>query len=1212
MTLRKVCIAVLTLVALLLTPDVSAAQGALGSLVGTVRDEQNAVLPGATVRLSSPATGLEQNVTTDQAGAFSFPQLQPGVYELAVSLSGFRTRTYAGIVINVGVQYALAVQLSLGQVQETVTVVTGETVIATTPEVVGTVQQRQVLDIPLLNRDITNLIKLQAGVAGIINRTNTVINGGRPTWTQVTLDGVNVQDNYIRTNALDFLPNRLTSDNVAEFSITSAVAGADTAGGATAMRMVTPSGSNRFRGSVYEFNRDAALAANSYFNRRTGVAKPGLERNQFGGRIGGPIVKNRVFFFFNAELLRQKTQSPQNVTIPANADFIDGAYRYVGLDGVVRAVNLMQLTGLPIDQRVRSEMLSKLPPASSVNNFDVGNSSAARLLNTAGYRFNQTVLANRDQTTSRVDVNLGSSQALEMVYASSKDVADRPDLDYISPNRPLTYTLSTQHRFAAAWRKTLGFNIQNELRFGGNLSVVSFESDWDYSSGLLFLPNAGLTNPVGGYGTGSGFQPQGRNVNTYQLTDSATLLKGRHEIQIGGNWQRNRVNPYNYAGQFPVIAFGFSSAAPTSVQLSSAQFPGGISATDLNTANSIAAMIGGVASSSGVTFQVRDTTSGYVPGIPSEQTYTLDNVALYAQDNWRWKPNFTIRAGLKWEYYSPLREDDNLGFLPVTDGRPIRDVMLSPATTLTFANGGFYKKDLNNFGPTAGFAWDIAGDGRTIVRGGYSLTFVNEDTVTVGAGVGRGNSGLSTSATLSGLYNTVSAGVPVPATPTFLSTRTLANQLALSATSVLWGIDPDIRSPKVHQVSVGVQRELWDSTAVEARYVGTFGRDIWRGLDLNQLTISPEFLADFGRGRSNGFLAQAAGLPFSPVFNPNVPGSQALTVLPSFGLLTNATVVNAFLTNQVAGVADFYMSQRVAGALAAFMPNPGTYAANVVLNGAFNDYNSLQLEARRRLSAGLFGQVNYTLSQTNTDSAGDGQNRFEAFLDNDRPALSIGRSNFHQTHVVNANAIYELPFGEGRRWLSRGGLINGLVGNWQVSTIVAWQSGSPLSIYSGRGTFNRPGRSACALPTSCNTALSTLSPAEIQKLLGVYFHTDGNIYWIDPKVIDPTTGRAVGPDTLGNTPGFAGQVFFNPVAGQVGNLPIMAFDGPSQTRIDLAVSKRIAIGRTRFEIKGEAFNLFDKPSFYRGDMDINSTQFGRLTSVNVASRIIQISARLDF
>ena len=1194
------------------------AQTTFGRLAGTVLDESGAVLPGATVTLTNTGTAQVQTTAANEVGAFVFPQVPVGTYTVNVSLSGFKAAEFTDVIITVGQEYSLTAKLSLGALEEVVSVHAGAALVrTTTPEVSSTVLQRQMLDIPLANRDVTNLIKAQPGVQAFTNRTNTSINGGRPTWTQVTLDGINIQDNFIRVNGLDFLPNRPTSDNVAEFSITTAVSGADTAGGATTVRMVTPSGTNKLTGSVFEFNRDSKYAANSFFNNATGVKKPELSRHQFGGRAGGAIVKNKLFFFGNYEGFRQTTQTSQNVIIPANADWYNGVFRYTDLSGAMRSVNVMGLTGLPIDRKLMTDLTSKIPGPENVNNYDVGNSKTGQVLNTAGYRFNQTDLNNRDQYVFRFDYEASTSQRFEGVYSYFKEIDDRTDLDLVSPDRPLVYTNSDPKRFALAWRWIGSANFQNEIRGGANLAPVQFATDWDYASyGILYNTPLSIINPIGGSGTvevgGVGFQAQGRYTDTYQLNDNASLMLGSHSLQMGGSWQRNKINPYNFRGQFPQVSFGFSPAAPAGIQLTSAQFPGGIAPTDLANANAMAAFLGGVVTSVSQTYQVKDKTSGFVPGIPANENYTVDNIAAYIQDNWRWKPNFTIRAGLKWEYYSPLREDDDLGFLPIFDGRTLDQVMLDPTTRVGFVNGHMYNKDLNNFGPTAGFAWDVTKDGRTAVRGGYSLTFVNEDVATVARNAARANAGLSTTVNLTNQYATVTNGVPLPTTPTFLPERTLAQQNALSATGALWAIDPDLTSPHVHQVSIGIQREVGWATAVEARYVGTFGREIWRGVDYNQMRISPEFLADFNRARSNGFLAQQAGLAFSPVFNPAVPGSQPLTVLPGFGQLANTTAINHIQTNQVAGLADFYLQNRVAGALQAFMPNPGIYASQAIINGGFSDYNALQVEVRRQFRGGLMGQLNYTLSDTKTNSAGTAQNRLEAFMDANRPELNTGRAQFHVTHIVSGNAIYELPFGQGRKWMNSGGLMDQIFGGWQVAGIYAWQSGSPISFYSGRGTFNRPGRSNCADPIGCNTAFSTLSAAQIKDLLGIY-KVENRIYWIDPKVIDAATGRAVGADNLTNAPGFAGQVFFNPVAGDVGNLPILAFDGPAQFSISMALSKRFRfLDRYAFEVKGEAFNLTNTPSFFRGDIDINSTTFGRLTSVNVGSRVIQLSARFDF
>jgi hypothetical protein len=196
--------------------------------------------------------------------------------------------------------------------------------------------------------------------------------------------------------------------------------------------------------------------------------------------------------------------------------------------------------------------------------------------------------------------------------------------------------------------------------------------------------------------------------------------------------------------------------------------------------------------------------------------------------------------------------------------------------------------------------------------------------------------------------------------------------------------------------------------------------------------------------------------------------------------------------------------------------------------------------------------------------------------------------------------------------MNQGGFLDPVFGGWQLSGILAWQSGNPFTIYSGRGTFNRPGRSNCGDQISCNTAVSTMSADQIQKLIGVYKQPDGRIYWLDPKYLH-STGRAVSPDNAGNTASFADQILFNPTAGDVGNLPIMAFEGPSALRLDAALSKRFRItDRYRFELKAEAFNVLNHPSFFLGDRDVNSVNFGRLTGVAVGSRIVQLSGRFEF
>ena len=288
----------LVLSVFLAAPLSLAAQSTLGRVVGVVRDTSGAVLPGASVVLESRATGEKIDTTSQADGAFVFPQVRPGYYTVNVELAGFKPVTYNDVKVDPGQEYSLAASLDVGALSEAIQVTAGvDLVHTTTPEVTNTVRQEQILELPLNARNPIELIRLQAGVPGVAARNSTAINGGRPTWTQTTQDGINIQDNFIRTNSLDFVPNRPTSDIVGEFTIVTNTQGVDAAGGASQVRMITPSGTNELHGSVYEFNRHSKLSANSWFNNRDKLPKPYLNRNQWGGRAGGPILRNKLFFF---------------------------------------------------------------------------------------------------------------------------------------------------------------------------------------------------------------------------------------------------------------------------------------------------------------------------------------------------------------------------------------------------------------------------------------------------------------------------------------------------------------------------------------------------------------------------------------------------------------------------------------------------------------------------------------------------------------------------------------------------------------------------------------------------------------------------------------------------------------------------------------------------------------------------------------------------
>jgi len=1206
-----------------------AAQNPLGSITGTVVDQTGGVLPGVTVTLVNEGTGSQvQTTVTNDEGVFTFLQLSPGSFTVKIEADGFKTASYTQVKVEPGRQYSLVAKLEVGGGSELVQVTAGSDLVNTTSaEIANTVIRRQIIDLPLDGRNPINLIRLQAGVVGLPTRTTTTINGGRPTWTQMTQDGINIQDNFIRTNSLDFVPNRPTSDTIGEFTITTNTQGADSSGGSSQVRLVTPSGSSQFHGALYEYNRNSALGATTWFNnatidKKTGktLPKPFLNRNQFGGNVGGPVkllgLEDDLFFFFSYEGYRQRTQATPNNTIPVNDDFLNGVFRYVRpSDGTVQAVNILNPGGtvpaLVVDSKMKAMLFDLVPKASTVNNYDVGNSSATRLLNTAGYRFNQTDQNDRDQYSFRFDYHLKEAHQFEFVHQRFKEKDDRTDLDTINP-RPKVYTWSDVKLVVGAWRWMVSPTLMTEFRGGANLAPVDFLSDETFRGYLFTTPNnTALPFITDREAT---FQPQGRNTRTRQWTQTTSWLKGAHSLQMGGSLQQIRVNPYNYAGRFPTVFMGFSGAAPVAQQLVAANFPGGsISATDLANANTLRAFLGGVIHSENQTFQVKDRNSGYVGGIPESRDFLFDNWSIYAQDNWRIKPNLSLRFGLKWEYFSPLREEGDLALMPVIpSGKTGKDVLMDPNGSVDFVNGGFYGRDLNNFGPTFGLAWDPFRDGKTSFRFGYTMAFVNEETVTVGRNAATGNAGLSSTASITGLYTTVQGGVPVIPSPAFKVPRTYGDQLTLSNTSATFAVDPKIQQPKVHQLSFAVEREIGWDIAVEGRYVSTMGRGIWRGLDYNQnnAAANQPFFDDFMKARSNGFLALAAAGSFNPAYNAAIQGSQQLSEIPKFGggYLTNSSVRSYLQTGQVASLADWYVANNYGPARSYFLANPGIYASDLILNGASTDYHALQTELRRRFAGGIFGQVNYTFSKVLSNSTGTSQQRFEPFIDNARPQLERTRADFDVTHILNGSAIFELPFGPGKKWATWPGIPGKILGGWQISSIVHSQSGAPISILSARGTFNRGGRSAN------NPVNSTLSAGQIKDLFGIQKMPDGRVFYIDPKITDPKTGRAVGADNLNNEAGFSGQVFFHPTAGTIGNLQRLQFDGPSQTQWDFSLMKRTAIRgeATNLELRADFLNFLNHPLFYVADYNVDSATFGRITSLNFGPRVIQVAMKLNF
>ncbi|HVF26800.1 MAG TPA: TonB-dependent receptor [Pyrinomonadaceae bacterium] len=1198
----------LILFALILTSASVGAQSTTSEVNGTIKDESGAVVPGVEVKLTDAATGRELTTTASDEGFYSFANVRPGTYTLVAERTGFKREQVQDVKIDVGVPTTVNFSLQTGGVDETITVSSSDaqSVINTTnAELSTTVQQRQINDLPLNGRNPLDLAGLQAGVsAGSTNRSAT-INGLRGTFSNITWDGININDNYIRDDSLfgDAAPS---VPGVAEFTLTTQNSGPGDGVGVAQVKLVTPRGTSEFHGQLCEYHRNDVLDANTFFNNADGLPKPKLIRNQFGGALGGPFVvprvgeggpltygKNKLFFYAHYEGTLERTDIELDRTVLTQSAR-QGLFTYRRQDnGQLQTVNLLNLTGGTVDPLTQSLVaLTPLP-----NNLTGGDTR-----NFADFNFNTPAGTDSHAWGFRLDYDHSERHRFEVIYSQFRfKLPNDPfnDIGEPFPGLPGGGQQSVRPRLSSAWNWTPTPTFNNELRAGFAQNAPRFNIP-------RINRNFQVTFPLIGDPEQNNL-PQGRDTATYDVINNASKSVGNHFIRFGGNFRLVFIEPFDEGLTVPRYTVGFNGIN-TIDPLEDVTFPGGIAATDLENASSILSILTGSIASYAQTFNAADRTSGFVPGQGSRSSYKYFNIGSYVGDTWRVRPNLTLNLGLRHEFISVPVERNGLALLP----RGGIESLLDPNAVVDFASGGgrpLFNNDWNNFAPNVSFAWDPFGTGKTSIRGGYGISYVIDNNITTVANAAVvGNDGLTTAVTVNDATGTLSGGgvQPVPV-PTFQIPRTARLSFEESFNSALFTIDPNLRTPYVQQWNLGIERELFRDTVFEIRYVGNRGIKLTRAIDLNQQNIfAGGFLDDFRRAQFN--LANCGNR-----VNPTAAqcaNRQPLQVLPRFGPFAFFDL-SSVRTGQPSALLDFYIQNKefffpdYGGPgtipLSTFLPNPNTYAADLVSNGSFSNYNALQTEIRRRFQGGLDFQANYTFSKALTDFEGTTSN-FEAYQD-----LTLGsilekrRSRNDLTHVFKANAGYELPFGLGKRFFSDGAMSR-ILGGFKVTGIATVASGRPVSIISARQTLNRGTRA------NRNTVDTTLTLDELRERTGLFFDPDtGRPLLFDPSLI-AADGRA------------NSQFFSNPQPGRPGSLQLTPVSGPGYWNIDLGIIKRTPITENvNIEFRAEAFNAFNHTNFFLPidtttelvRQNINNTAFGQITET-FDPRIIQFAIKLNF
>lgn len=1184
-----------------------------GRLSGTVVDATGAVVPDAEVQLFLPggkAAVLEGSTTKE--GIFSFIGVRPGTYQVRVDAKGFVSASLPGVAIDPIQETSLPpIRLEVASVTQSVEVTaTAQGVQTSNAEISSTISTTQVNKLPLLNRQVLSLAQSQAGMvnaSSVSNGNDTTINGLRSTYLNVTLDGINIQDNFLRNNGGGYSPNRLLVSQVSEMTVQTSNASSSVGGGAAQINMVSPSGGNSIHGDALWYNRNNALAANDWFDNKDRVAKPFLNENIFGGNLGGPIRKDKLFYYgaYEGTRVHQQTSVDNTVLTP---DARSGIFTYVDNTGLVRKANLLSLRGASIDPYVQGTILPQLP--TTFNNFRVGDSSPTLLRNSAGYSFNERDNSTDNNVTAKVDYNYSTKNTFTGAFHLTKEFDDRPSLSNTFQTVPPVFNDFTVKLYSGAWRWTPTPNLTNELRGGANIAPGPFGVSGTKPAFFETNTSVTWTSPV------NEFLPQGRTPNTYTIGDTAGYTHGRHSFLFGGNFQMIRIYAYNDAGTVPQYNVGMGTGQNG---LTTADLPG-IGSADLANANTLLASLGGFVNTSARTFNVTSQTSGYVPGATNGRNWSYNNFAGFVQDQWKVLPRLTLTLGVRYDYWSPVKEVNGLVLTPVIQGS-VLNTMLSNAT-LNFGSGDtgrpLYNKDLNNFAPNIALAWDIFGDGKTALRAGYSINYVDDNNIATAANSTNTNNGLQFNVQGSGLSGTLS-NPPAILTPAFQVPRTEAANYALSTSNTMGLIDPNLRTPYVQQWNFGIEREIKGSV-LSVRYVGNHGVKELRALDYNQVNINANgFLADFDRARTNGNLARQATGVFNPAYNASIPGSQPLTVFPllaSGGLLTNSTIRTYIDQGQIGQLASTYQTNRLNGSVN-FFNNPNLLGANLITNVSNSTYNALQVDLRHRYRSGVQFQANYTFSKVLSDANGDVAQRFEPYLDMNNGRWERARAPYDITHSFHLNGSYDLPLGAGHKLLSRGAVLNRIAGGWTVSSLVTWQSGAPFSILAQRGTLNRGGNRSYE-----NTASTNLTKAELDNVVGFYMTGNGPMF-INPANIN-TDGRGT---TQEGSAVFSNQAFYNPGPGSVGSLQQRMFNNPAVFGLDASIQKITKITeRQSIELRLDALNALNHPTFYTGSnftnvgtgggpdarFDINSTSFGVVGYTFFDRRILQLGLHYRF
>ena len=1075
--------------------------GQTTSISGVVTDPSGAVMPNASITVKNTQTGLTRSDTSDSQGRYTISQIPPGIYTLKATSPGFAEMTVNNIELQVNLPITQAVKFEkLGTTATTVQVEAAATQINTVDASLGNVITSQaIVELPSFARNVANLLTFQPGVAffgkadGSDDRNGSV-NGGRSDQSNITLDGadVNFQSSRIAFNPV----LRVTPDSVEEFRTTTTNGGADTGRGSGAdVSLVTRSGTNDAHGALYEYRRGTETAANSFFNNRNGVARPVLLINLFGGAVGGPIKRNKAFFFTNFEGRRDASATSITRNVPMDT-LKSGIVNFRDLSGARTSIGPAEIKASdPLGLGVSQAALDILKRYPSPNNSSIGDG-----VNFSGYTFNAPIHSKQDTYIAKLDYKLDSNGKEALFWRGNLQNDHAAGTPQFPGQPPNTTQLSNSKGMAAGLTSVLKPNLVSTFRYG--FTRQGGETTGILGSNYVIFRNI---DPIIGTNTGLA-----RIVPVHTFSEDLAWSHGAHDIRFGGIGRLISNQSVDYSK-----AFSSATSNPSVIKGSGTDLiPAGLSLLKGDTTSfeyAIAAAMGVVASA---TANYTNKVDGTVipQGSPVNRNFVNPELELYAQDSWRMKSNFTFTYGLRLSIMPPVHEangqqlSSNIPIGAWMDARgALADQGLADgaAGVISYlptnqSGGRPYYPQHNNWQPRLAVAYSprgesglskfLFGTGKTSIRAGAGMYYDLIGQPLAGF-IGSNSYGLATSlSTPPNVYTTAQLPrfigfnqIPsAPNAPLFFqgapsTTFPISYPNAFAITSSL---DDRLKAPYTMNFNFSVAREFGKGWFVQGSYVGRLSRhnlvqrDLAMATNLKDpksgqtyfqamtqlatlLDLQGVKIADLPKiPFFENFWSKAGGNGFTPTqviakdyVENNFQDGDFTSVLSDIDATCNADGTSKFS-------ASGGLNSPGCSSLGPYAMWSKQYSAlNAWSSLGSGAYHAMQWTVSKRLSTGLTMTLNYTFSKSlDIGSRSENVGSFSGdFMINSWNAQQLrGPSRYDATHQANAYFIYQLPFGRGRAIGSHmNKILDAFVGGWELSGTWRQTSGLPFSPSNG-------------------------------------------------------------------------------------------------------------------------------------------------------------------